>query len=155
MSSRQEGSGGPGVQLTSSGSSAHTFLPGLALSGSTHSFEGFANTFPADEDVSFPGPVARGATKVEAVFDAAVDVDAELVARDAMLGRDGMATLPLDGPARLDEAEAEGPAAPPPEVEVEVEAREVIFGFIEVLTFSGLGAAIDMIVESDKMWVWL
>jgi hypothetical protein len=38
-----------------SGSSADTFLPGLALSGNTHSFDGFAKTLPAEDDVSFPG----------------------------------------------------------------------------------------------------
>lgn len=138
-----------GIQLTSSGSSAHTFRPGLALSGSTHSFEGFANTFPADEDVSFPGPVARGATEV--VFEAVVAVDAELVVREVILGREGMATLPLDGPARLDDAAV----APPPADEVEVEAREVIFGFIGVFTFSERGTATDMIVvvSDQRMWV--
>ena len=99
--------------------------------------EGFANTFPADEDVSFPGPLARGAADVE--VEAAVDVDAELGAREAILGRDGMATLPFDGPARLD--------APPL---VLVEGREVIFGFIEVLTFRGLETATDMIVVLDR-----
>lgn len=30
-------------------------LPGLALSGNTHSFDGLANTLPAEDDVSFPG----------------------------------------------------------------------------------------------------
>jgi hypothetical protein len=45
----------PLESLTLSGSSAETFLPGLALSGNTHSFDGLANTLPAEDDVSFPG----------------------------------------------------------------------------------------------------
>ena len=132
-----------------SGSSAHTFLPGLARSGSTHSFDGFANTLPADEEVSFPGPLAARGTIPDPVdTDAAVEDDTELVVRDAMEGREGMAILPF-------EFEFEGPArdvlpAPPPEDEVEAEGREARLGFMEVLTFSGLGTATDMIALSDK-----
>lgn len=110
------------TKLTLSGSSAHTLRPGLARSGNTHSFDGFANTLPADEEVSLLSPAAGCATAVEL----AVDVEAEL-GRDVMVGRAGMATLPLDGPARLEEV---------------VGGREVMLGVIDVL--SGLGTATDM-----------
>lgn len=79
------------IILTLSGSSAHTLRPGFALSGSTHSFEGFANTFPADEDVSFPGSLTNGAE-----MEVTVEVEAELGARKAIVGRAGIAILPLE-----------------------------------------------------------
>lgn len=87
--------------------------------------------------MSFPGPLASGATDTD--VEATVAVDTELTVREVILGREGIAILPFDGPApaRLDEA---------PPLEPEPEDREVIFGFIEVLTFSGLGTATDMIV---------
>lgn len=76
-------------RLTLSGSSALTFLPGLARSGSTHSFDGLAKTFPADEDVSLlPLPDATGAW-----IEVTVDVETEL-AREVMAGREGMDILP-------------------------------------------------------------
>ena len=56
-------------RLTLSGSSAQTFRPGFALSGRTHSLDGFANTFPADEEVSLLLlPLATGVEDVEAVL---------------------------------------------------------------------------------------
>jgi hypothetical protein len=72
--------GGKG-RRTLSGSSAHTFRPGFALSGNTHSLEGFANTFPADEDVSLLLlPLATGVDDVEAVLG-----------RETIDGREGIA----------------------------------------------------------------
>lgn len=113
-----------------SGSSAQTFRPGLARSGNTHSFDGLAKTFPADDEVSFPGPLASGVTAIEPT----VEVEAEL-ARDVTDGRAGIATLPLDGPALL-------------ELEEEVDGLELMFGVMDML--SGLETATDM---ADK-WCW-
>jgi hypothetical protein len=48
-----------------SGSSAETFLRGFTLSGNTHSFDGFANTFPADDEVSFPWTMSVAADEDE------------------------------------------------------------------------------------------
>lgn len=60
-----------------SGSSAETFLPGLALSGNTHSLDGFANTLPAEDDVSFP----RTEPNAVAAVIAGVDEEEELDGR--------------------------------------------------------------------------
>lgn len=86
-----------------SGSSAQTFLPGFALSGKTHSLEGFANTFPADEEVSLLLlPLATG-----------VEVEEVVLGRWTIGGRAGIAILPLgllddiEGRAFMDDDEAE------------------------------------------------
>ena len=111
-----------------SGSSALTFLPGLARSGNTHSFEGFANTLPAEEDVSLLLPAAGGA------IDAMVEVDAVLGALDAIGGRAGIAIFPLPlavaGAGRGRTVDEEGVG------------REARLGVIDVL--SGRGRATDM-----------
>lgn len=64
-------------QLTLSGSSTLTFLPGFALSGSTHSLLGFAKTVPAEEEVSLPGPLATatGCVDLADTFDFTEVVD--------------------------------------------------------------------------------
>ena len=121
-------------RLTLSGSSAQTFRPGLARSGKTHSFDGFANTFPAEEEVSLlplaiawvgTGPLAEEAVEVEAVLG-----------RETMGGREGIAIFPF--PLELLDRVV-GRA-----LSVEEEGRAAILEFIVVL--SGRGSATDMTV---------
>ena len=114
-------------ELTLSGSSAHTFLPGLALSGNTHSFEGLANTFPADEEVSLlPLPLATGVEDVEAVLG-----------RETIDGRAGIAIFPFVWPLVVmvvrDLIDADG---------VDVDGRAARLEFVEA--FRGRGSATDM-----------
>jgi hypothetical protein len=128
---------GMGKRLTLSGSSALTLRPGLARSGSTHSFDGFANTFPAEEEVSLLPAPAGMAIELAAGVEA-VEVDTELE-REFNGGRDGIGILPaglplgpaveVDGRARMAEADDPG--------------REAMLGFIEELR--GRGTATDMV----------
>jgi len=118
--------GGKG-ELTLSGSSAHTFRPGFALSGNTHSLEGFANTFPADEEVSLLLlPLATGVDDVEAVLG-----------RETIDGRAGIAIFPfawsLEGMVERAFIDVDG---------VEVEGRAARLEVVEA--FKGRGSATDM-----------
>jgi hypothetical protein len=99
----------------------------LALSGNTHSLEGFANTFPADEEVSLLLlPLATGVDDVEAVLG-----------RETIDGREGIAIFPfvwpLAGIVERDLIDADG---------VDVEGRAARLEFIEA--FRGRGSATDM-----------
>jgi hypothetical protein len=101
----------------------------LALSGSTHSLEGFANTLPAEDDVSLlPLPLATGVVE-------AVEV---VLGLWTIGGRAGMAILPFVCPlggivvrALMDDEDA-----------ADVEGRAARLEFIEA--FSGRGSATDM-----------
>jgi len=123
-----------------SGSSALTFLPGLARSGSTHSFEGLANTFPAEEEVSLlPLPEATGAWT-----EAVVEVETELT-REVMGGRAGMGIFAEILPLALPLLDPEGRARMVEEEEAEGVGREMMLEFIEALR--GRGTATDIAVS--------
>jgi len=99
----------------------------LALSGRTHSLEGFANTFPADEDVSLLLlPLATGVDDVEAVLG-----------RETIDGRAGIAIFPfawsLEGMVDRAFIDVDG---------VEDEGRAARLEVVEA--FKGRGSATDM-----------
>lgn len=121
-------------RLTLSGSSAQTFRPGLARSGKTHSFDGFANTFPAEEEVSLL-PLAIAWVGTGPLTEEAVEVEAVL-GREIMGGREGIAIFPFP----LELLDMVGGRA----LSVEEEGRAAILEFIVVL--SGRGSATDMTV---------
>lgn len=121
-------------RLTLSGSSAQTFRPGLARSGNTHSFDGFANTFPADEEVSLL-PLAMAWVGTGPLTEEAVEVEAVL-GRETMGGREGIAIFPFP----LELLDMVGGRT----LSVEEEGRAAILEFIVVL--SGRGSATDMTV---------
>lgn len=99
----------------------------MALSGNTHSFEGFANTLPADEDVSLLLlPLATGVDEEEAVLG-----------RETMAGRAGIAIFAFGGPVGI-----VGRALRDEEDAVEFDGRAARLGFIEA--FNGRGSATDM-----------
>lgn len=76
------------IRLTSSGSSALTFRPGLARSGKIHCLLGFAKTFPEDDEVSLLGTGCTGVGGVE--WDAErEESDGRATGREVVLLRAG------------------------------------------------------------------